>query len=490
MSGSEEFVSLAVGGDPHWFAKLFVFYMSTLVGVPLGILLCRIDKRFIHFFFCLMLLSICEMDRTGISFMTREHYKAATRGLEISLTDLIAVILFVSILLRPKEFPIRGLIPLSIPYFLYLTIAFASWAFSESSLPIPAPYRTSKGTYYPPELFEFELWLYPSFQILKVLKGFFICWVTANLVRNDKFLRTFVYSIAIVIVYITILSLHERYIGGRHRVRISISHPNDLATFIAAAGAVIFPFIFAAKQLSKSLIAWVLVICVCIVEVLTISRGGLLAFAFVMLMSSIFIFRRYLCMRNVLLVALAVLMGLVISFRAKDTLFQRFTEEVSVEGSVNERTDMSKQAVLMANEHFLGVGLGNFSAWAWHGYAERANPELEPGLPIHNIWALNLSELGWLGLFAFVCIWVRYYSLSLMTWFGKNSELAGLLLVGCTTGTVAIHIQSLVHFSYRQQAVFALMQVMMGVCMGIVCLKREQEKKERLHRQALAYQMG
>ena len=63
----------------------------------------------------------------------------------------------------------------------------------------------------------------------------------------------------------------------------------------------------------------------------------------------------------------------------------------------------------MAKENVVGVGIGNFSAWSWLKYAAQVDEQLPPGTPPHNLWFINLGELGYPGLLAFILIWIKFY---------------------------------------------------------------------------------
>ena len=63
----------------------------------------------------------------------------------------------------------------------------------------------------------------------------------------------------------------------------------------------------------------------------------------------------------------------------------------------------------MVKDHWFGLGTGNYSAFSWYKYGELANDRMIPGNLLQNFLLLNLAELGFLGLFAFLCIWFRYY---------------------------------------------------------------------------------
>ena len=85
------------------------FLDSLFVSIPMGVLLCRVWKPALTLIFAAMFLSMLEPDRLGINFLSREDYRMITRGLEVTFTDILAIIIAISMLLRPGEFKIKWL---------------------------------------------------------------------------------------------------------------------------------------------------------------------------------------------------------------------------------------------------------------------------------------------------------------------------------------------------------------------------------------------
>ena len=74
-------------------------------------------------------------------------------------------------------------------------------------------------------------------------------------------------------------------------------------------------------------------------------------------------------------------------------------------------------------------------------------------------------------------IWVRTYQMAWAAWRAETNELAKTLLYGIVLATVTLHLQSVVHFSYRSNATYYLLQVMIGVLVGIYCARTESRSR-------------
>lgn len=87
---------------------------------------------------------------------------------------------------------------------------------------------------------------------------------------------------------------------------------------------------------------------------------------------------------------------------AFDTFRQCFFQDAV--SDYQYRHDYNIESVLMVKDHWFGLGTGNYSAFSWYKYGELANDRMIPGNLLQNFLLLNLAELGFLGLFAFLCI--------------------------------------------------------------------------------------
>lgn len=452
--------------DDSLFLRHLLFWLAIFLGIPLGVFLCRLFRVGMGIVFILMLWSVCEPNSLGISFETREFYRTAVRGFEVFGTDILAVILFFSMLWRYDEFRPRLWVPLTIPYFVFLILAVVSWAFAADYLTVPPVRKLLTITATPPDYQYFETSLYPLFEIFRHLRTFFVFWVTVNFVRGERELKALCWGAAITILYLTGYSLYQRYLLGEYRVFVGLGHPNDLAVFIGMLGAIIVPLIFQKKDTLTSLFFGFCVVCVLAVEILCVSRSGLFIFGAGMVVTGLYCLKRYLCTRNLILVSLGVLASLAVLARGRDTLIARFVYQADIRRSLDERVLFNQVAILMAQEHPLGVGLGNFSAWSWERYAALVWDDLEPGVPAHNIWYLTLGEAGWLGVALLVALWLRICQIAWSSLWSSKSEMSYAILLGICFSLATMHLHSLLHHSYRSTSVFYLTMILVGVMVG------------------------
>lgn len=448
-------------------AKHVIFLLCVLLGVPLGVMVCAVRPVLTRWVVILMVWATCEPMKAGINFVSREFYRANTRGFEVTLADLCALVLLGFMLLKRRKYPLRWFPPLVIPTLLYLLAGVASWMLAGPSLSVPpealnVPYDV------------FEVGLYPLFELFKILRGYFLFWVIVNFVRDEEASRDLLWGIALAVLYMGYLAITSRYLHGVHRVQATLGHPNSLATYMAMLGSFSFAFVLQSRKMVSSMF-WGFLALVCTIGViLTISRGGLAALLIGVWLNAMVLLPRHLNVKNMALILLAVLVAGAVLYAAMDTLSGRFVGEQDAAQDIAYRRLYNEQAKLMARDHASGVGLGNFSAWSWSRYAEQVDPDLPPGTPAHNNWYLTLGEMGWPGVITLALFWSRYFLLLIPFYVrGRKDLLSTMAMAGCTA-IVVNHMQSLLQLGYRQTPMFFMTMIFMGLGVAAWYMKRGQ----------------
>jgi len=460
-------------------AKYLIFLIALVVGVPLGILACCLFKPLVKAVFIFMVWATCVPDMVSINFFSREAYRSITRGIEVSLADLCALIVFFVMLLNPKKYKLRWLPPLTLPYACYILIGLLAWAFVAPPFPAPLETLDYYTRFYDLDFYPFfETRLYPAFELTKIIRGGFLFFVIVNFIRDDDSVRTLLNAFLITIFWVAFDALTDRYIDGINRVAATLGHPNSLATYAGMLGTVLFSICLYQKQIIRSLAFGLGTALSGLTVILTVSRGGLVGLAWGLYMAVSSLFHRFTNLRNALFLAAGVLGAAAVLAVASDTLMKRFFEEQDATADLEYRNLYNEEAVLMARDYFFGVGLGNFSAWSWRKYAEAVGLEV-PGTPAHNLWYLTLGETGVLGLAAFAFYWMRYYALTLPFLFKKERTLMGAAAAAAVLGTLVGQWQNMLQLGYRQTPMFFLNMMLMGLSIGVLCCQRETQKEAK-----------
>jgi hypothetical protein len=448
--------------------KYILFLLAMAAGVPLGVAACLAWKPLSRLVAAVMVWATCEPDLVGINFVSREFYRANTRGFEISLADLCALVLLFMMWMRPREYRFRWRPPLTLATLAYLVVGLLSWMQAGPPLPVPA-----EAAIVPYPLF--EVGLYPLFELFKILRGFVVFLVIVNFVRDEASARAVLIGIAMTAGYMGVLALKSRYLDGVNRVKTTLGHPNSLATYMAMMGTFVYAFVLQRRKALPSLVFGFLTLLAGVAVILTISRGGLAAFALGVCINTLAFLPRHFSAKNVALLALGAMAAAGVLFVSLDTLLNRFTKEQSAAEDLAYRGLYNAEAKLMARDRTLGVGLGNFSAWSWHKYAAEVDPDLPPGTPAHNNWYLTLGELGRPGVVVLAILWIRFFAIALPLYVRKprGPPLLPALAIAATTSILVDHLQSCLQLGYRQTPMYFLMNVLAGLAVAAWYAERE-----------------
>jgi O-antigen ligase len=444
--------------------KYVIFFIALVVGVPLGILFTYKFPVLEKFVVIFLVFSTVVPDATSINFFSREFYFALTKGIEISLGDLTALILLGVIILKRHEYAAPGLPPLSILFCLIIFIGFLSWITSPSSIAVPE--AAQEHPFFLP-YDKFDTKLYPIFETSKWIRGFLLFLAIYYYVRKPENLDTVVLAVIISTIYLGLVVLSDRYIHGVHRVKGTLQHPNSLATYMAMCGTFLFSILLAEKRWLRILLISAALGLAGISVIMTISRGGLGALIIGLGLSFMVLIWRNLSVKNLFIVILGGIAGVAVLAMAAETLLARFVGEQDASGDLEYRMYYNNQAKLMAADKFFGVGLGNFSAFSWDRYAAMVDPDDPPGTPAHNIWFLTLGESGYPGLIVFAIFWIRFFTMMapLIGWRLRGMELSAV--TGATLLCLVCHVQAMVQLSFRQTPIFFMVMISLAIACSL-----------------------
>ena len=450
--------------------KFVIFYLTFFIGVPAGVVACAVYRPLKHAVMMLMIWATCVPESTGINFLSRESYRTTTRGFEVSLVDLCALIMLVVILLENNRHRIRWFPPLTIPYAGYIGVILISWLLVGENPPVPLE------AFYIERPF-FEVHLYPLFELSKIIRGCVVYFIVVNYARDATAFKVLIAGIGVTVLTTGYLSFADRYIHHVHRVTATLGDPNSLATYMAIMGATMFGMALYHQNVFHSAFFGGLAGLAGVSIILTISRGGLAAYALGLGVIFLTFLHRFFTIKNIAFIALGALIGVAVFAMAFDTLMSRFGGDA--EADLEYRGLYNEEAVLMAQDHFFGVGIGNFSAYSWDRYARMVDPDLTPGTPAHHVWYLTLGELGIPGVIAFALIWIRFYQLTLRFIFTRQQGFIISVGIACVAATILNHVQNLLHMSYRQTPMYFMTRLMMGMAVAVWYYQREVKAQRK-----------
>lgn len=450
----------------HSESNLLVFWIALGVGVPILAILARGSLPFRWLLFVSLILS--TLFNHGINFYSREYYRAATRGIEITSLDLLALALALAIMLRPSGYRVKIFVPLMMIQLLYLAFAIISWlaVFADPQasdlLQTPNGYSlTASGN-----VNYFEIWLYPLFEISKIMRGILVFWVVATFTRNEpQAIALALVAMFILVAYLTSDFLYQRYILRLFR---GAGAYNEISAFAAMIGLFAFPFAFVFKGTLSGLGVWALQAIVFVILMITLSRVAIVGYIVIAVPIIIWGIAWRPTGRNLLFVGLLFVCMSGMFLKAGSNVFMRFA---STKSDVEFRNELNEIAWLMAKDHLFGVGLGNYAAMDWIIYGKQVTTVKEGWYIVaHNVWFLTLGEMGIPGFLAFLFFWIRYYQIILRALTKKFRRLdvryAYPVMIGSFGSSLLLQFENYYHFSYRITLILMLWAVISGITVG------------------------
>jgi len=463
--------------------KFLVFNTAFFLGIPALTLAGLTIRPFRKILMAMLCFSLCYPSQFTINLVSREVYRMSTRGFELGLVDICAISLFFIMVLQPRGHRFHWFPPLTLTYSIYVAVAVISWLLAPEQIPVTAEAYDlyASGGY---DYTHFETGLYPLFELSKLLRGGLVYLVVLNFLHNEEHLRSLIAALLMVTVILTVEALMDRYVYSKHRISATLGHPNSLGTFMAMMGTLMFGVaLFRSTFLSSGTFGFATAASMVSV-LLTISRGALAALVLGLWIDVSALFHRYLNLKNFLILFAGSLVALGLFFTAADTITTRFLTQQDAVSDIEYRGLYNEEAKMMAKDHPMGVGLGNFSAYSWLKYGEAVGLN-EYGTQAHNLWYLTLGELGYPGLFAFILYWGRFYAIALPFLFRRRSALIYAIAASATAATLIGHIQNMLQLSYRQTSIYMLNKILMAIVVAAWYIDRDSRRAEREERRAV-----
>jgi O-antigen ligase len=468
-------------------SKELIAVVLLLMGIPISIGICTMSFQARTAAFFLMIVGTLVTDKADVNFLSAAWYRGTTRGIEVSLVDLLAIGVLVGALLRPRLGERRWYWPAGLGFLLlYFLGAAASVAWSE------------------PRIFG-------VFELSKIMRGILFFLAAASFVRSEREVRVLVLGLICGLCFESALAVKQRVLDGLYRVTGSIEHANSLSMYLCAVAPVVLSAMAAPLPRFWRALAFAAVAGATLSIVLTVSRAGMPSYALVMAGTAAFCFSWRPTFQKLAVVAL-VLVGLAgILAKSWDTLMARYGEATFEAEYLDERTEgrgyYLRLARMIIADNVLGVGLNNWSYWVSKSYGARLGtpysdydrlgpnpnpddvPSEEYAAPAHNLAALTVGEMGLPGLFLLGLLWMRWFQMGARFLWRRGTDLASLVGIGIFFGTCGVFMQSVTEWTFRQTHILFTVQIMVGTLAALCWMKkRERQNVVRARAQARAQQ--
>lgn len=406
--------------------KYAIFISFAMISVPLIAGMTMRSSGMRGWLVALLVFSPMLGDISNINFVSLEWYRGPDRGFEITLSDLIALGLALGLIAgsysRVSWFP-----PGSLVMGVFFCFALASSALA------PEP-------------------LFSLFSLFKMVRVWLFYWTLFNCLKLGTPLEHVFRGLLLMALVITLLCLKQKYLGGLYRVHATFDHSNTIPPYVNLVMPALLLWGLAGgrwkRWWSLAAVGGALGLVFCVLA--TQSRAGLV-FAGICLLLALAAANWRARSRTVGAVSLLVVLGTVAGgIKAADTIATRISSAPKT--SAEARDEFNLAASLMARDHFLGIGLNNFShvltnREQYRRHIKVMSNEKQAGVAHHIYW-LTAAEMGWPGLASLVLMEL-YFLWKAMVVFLRDRGTEGLLALSLFLGSLSLHLSGFFEWALR-----------------------------------------
>ena len=429
--------------------KHIIFFVMLLIGVPAGVILAYCNKLVEKVVVFLMVFFTCSLAGT-INFESVKDYRGTSRGFEIGLVDLATLVIFFLMVLKPK-YKLKLLPPGSFLFFIYIILSMLSIQNAANSL-------------------------YSWFEILKMFKMFFYYMVWYNYFVDLNQIQAIIKILPAIVIYLFLTVVYQWKMGV-YQPTGPFTHQNSLCMYVMTLGGIFLAALFETKMTQFKTIFIIGMFGLCsLVELLTLSRAGVVCYAGCCSVVIFFSFTIRFQAKKVFIFMAIFMVGLSGLLFYANSIYNRFMH--APESSMESRKHLAASAKNMANDGFFGVGLNNFGIKvnAEYPYSKHYMPEdFKEGL-VESIYLMIAAETGWLNMFVFLIFIIYFYLANIRNIYYYRSSKMIYLPIAIAGGLAAIFLQSYLEWVLKQSPNFYQMMFFFAIVMAMARIHKQNAK--------------
>ena len=412
-----------------------LFFLAGSAGLVAGVLAMPKLRRV---YLCLLFLGVLKI--VDVNYLSREEYRGWVRGFELGSLDMLVIGLLAAVVAGGARNRSRLILPVLGPFLVYLATGVLS----------------AVAAYVP---------LYALFGLAKLGRDLAVFWVVANATQDEEDLRWLIWTVAAAVSFEGLISVNA-YFDGVYRARGTFSHSNTLGMYLNMVLPLVLSFLLNVTTRWQWLLLGVFGLGAGTV-VLTLSRGSWATMVVTLALVVPLSLARNLKPEKLVLLGVMALLALPPGVVAVHKMIRRVAE--APEASGEARHTFNQTAREMAGDHLFGIGVNNYSYGTdTTPYAEPYNGGLDQGGLCHNIYYLNLGEMGWVGLAAFLLLLASMYRVIVAFLLRhRGDDLRWAWMVGWLAGMTTVVLQSWLEWALRQTALSFTFYGLSGVMVAV-----------------------
>jgi hypothetical protein len=445
-----------------------------------GCVASMLSRRLRDVIFVGLILCALFTEHFDVHFFSMEWYRGSTRGVEISLVEILALSLLCGCLLGRRDDAPRWFWPRSLGcYLLFFFYCVLSVIFTQ------------------PQIYGF-------FELSRMVAAILVVVAVAAYIRGLRQLNLLVWTFSFIVGLEGLWAIKQKIFTHLDRAAGSLDHPNSLSLFLCLSGPLLVAVANAGwsrkvrwPSIAAAFLAGVAVL-------LTVSRAGIPVFAFAALGATATCMSWRVSPRR--LAAYGVLMAAMFGIAAASwkMISKRFDaislQEEYLDPNVDGRGIYLRLAAAIVREHPFGVGLNNWSyrvsktygaqlgfrfvdydyLKSVYGPNDQIFADSYLAAPAHNVFALTLGELGYAGLALFLLLWFRWFSMAAPFVFLSRTEPRRVVAVGILFCMVGLVGQSMTEWVYRQSPILFTFSILLGTLASLDHLRRRERAASRV----------
>ena len=461
-------------------SKYLVGLALMVIGTFGGVVLASLSKRIRDVFFVLMILLAPMTERFDINFLSRDWYRGTTRGIEISMVDILAISLLFSSVLFPRRGESRFFWPAS----LGLMLLFFLYCCFNVGISDPR--------------------LFGIFELSKMVRGITIFLAVAFFVRSPREVKLLILTLALIVCYEGAQAFRQRYVFGMYRVPGTVGDANSLSVFFCSTAPLFVAAIESKIPIMLKLLCAMAIALACVGVVLTISRAGLVIIALVLVGATLLTMSWRITAGKLIGFCLVVLSVGIVGGKSWKTISARFTEVSLTEEYQNNRNMgrgyYFRVAKAIVGDRPCGVGLNNWSYWVTQKYGplmgykfvkykgtdivppeeipEGSNVDVAQAAPAHSLLALTAGELGLPGLALFMLLTMRWFQMEASFLWKRSPDPMKRIGVGIFFCLCGLFLQSMTEWVFRQSSIYYVAHILLGVLASLYYVKQKEKRAQ------------
>jgi hypothetical protein len=437
--------------------KYIIFFAVLLIGVPIGVIFAtatRFGEKVILF---LMLFFTCRLSET-INFVSHETYRGTSRGFEVGLVDLAALVMFFVIIFR-KEFRLKLFPPGAWIFWIYFFFSLLSIVNS-------------------------DITVYSWFEIWKMLRMYFYFLVFYNYFIDLERIKLAIMMLPALVIYIFMIAVYQKYVQHLYQIPGPLPHQNSLCMYMSVLGNIFFAVVMNHKMKSLETMLFMAIFGMSsLLVIFTLSRAGLACYVGGCIVTLIFSYLSGVNAKKILITAALGLAAFAAAMFAMKSIIKRI--ETAPKESRITRYNLAVSAINMANDKALGVGLNNFGLkvnrpypYSEHFEKGKYAEDFKEGL-VETVYLMVAAETGWFNLFVFIVLIMFYYFQNMFNIFRFYKREIQFIAIGIAGALSSIYIQSTLEWVLKQSCNFYQLMFVFAIVAAMSTVYKKERRAAR-----------